>query len=86
MRKFLLELNKLIKDVIKGKRKAQMELYRLCFNTLMSVCSRYKKNKEDAAFLANDAFLKILTNLTKYDKKALIQASMSSRSIMAAIE
>lgn len=66
--------SKLIQDVIKGKRKAQLELYRLCFSVLMSVCSRYKNNKEDAAFLANDAFLKILKNLNKYDEKNPFEA------------
>jgi len=66
--------SKLIKDVIKGKRKAQLELYRLCFSLLMSVTSRYKNNKEDAAFLANDAFLKVVSNLKKYDKKNPFEA------------
>ncbi|MBL4669809.1 MAG: RNA polymerase sigma factor [Flavobacteriales bacterium] len=65
---------KLIKDVVKGKRKAQLELYSLCFNLLMSVASRYKNNKEDAAFLANDAFLKIINNLKKYDKETPFEA------------
>lgn len=40
----------------------------------MSVASRYKNNKEDAAFLANDSFLKILDNLNKYDKKIPFEA------------
>jgi RNA polymerase sigma-70 factor (ECF subfamily) len=40
----------------------------------MSVTSRYKKNKEDAAFLANDSFLKILDNLSKYDKTIPFEA------------
>ena len=66
--------SQLIKEVIKGKRKAQLELYRLCFSMLMSVASRYKNNKEDAAFLANDAFLKILTHLKKYNTKTPFEA------------
>ena len=50
----------LIERVINKERKAQLELYRICFSTLMSVAFRYKKNEADAAALSNDAFLKIL--------------------------
>lgn len=32
----------------------------------MRVAYRYKKNKDDAAILVNDSFLKVLTNLEKY--------------------
>ena len=64
----------LIKKVIKEDRKAQLELYRICFNTLMSVTNRYKNNEEDAVSLANNSFLKILTNLNKYDKKVPFEA------------
>lgn len=33
---------------------------------MMRVAFRYKKNKDDAAILVNDSFLKVLTNLEKY--------------------
>lgn len=64
----------LIREVIKQERKAQLELYRLCFNVLMSVAYRYKKNKEDAAELVNSSFLKILLNIKKYNKKVPFEA------------
>lgn len=50
----------------KEERRAQFELYRLCYSILLSVCLRYEKNKEDAEFLLNKAFYKILKNLDKY--------------------
>ncbi|MDZ7848143.1 MAG: RNA polymerase sigma factor [Owenweeksia sp.] len=56
------------------KRRAQFELYKLCYGTLMSVCLRYERNKEDAEFMLNKVFYKILTNLHRYDEKAPFEA------------
>jgi len=76
----------LIKRVEKQDRKAQMELYRICFSTLMSVAYRYKKNEEDAAALSNDAFLKILTNIKKYNSKRPFAAWIRRIAINSAID
>lgn len=65
---------KLIKDVIAGDRKSQIELYRRCFSVLMSSAYRYHNNEDDAAAVVNAAFLKIITKLDKYDDKAPFKA------------
>lgn len=52
----------------------------------MSVAYRYKKNEEDAAALANNAFLKILTNLEKYDRKKPFEAWIRRIAINEAID
>ncbi|MBD78895.1 MAG: RNA polymerase subunit sigma-24 [Crocinitomicaceae bacterium] len=54
---------KIIKSCVKNDRMAQQELYKLCYGPLLSICMRYKHNKEDGVAILNDAFLKILTNL-----------------------
>jgi RNA polymerase sigma factor (sigma-70 family) len=59
--------------VIDGDRRAQLELYRLCFNLLMGVARRYKKNEEDKQTLVNNAFMKIITNLYKYEEQSSFQ-------------
>jgi RNA polymerase sigma factor (sigma-70 family) len=51
----------------KRNAKAEFALYKYCFEILMPVCYRYTKNDDDAADLMNKGFLKILTNLDKYD-------------------
>jgi len=76
----------LIKRVEKQDRKAQMELYRICFSALMSVAFRYKKNEEDAAALSNDAFLKILTNIKKYNSNRPFAAWIRRIAINTAID
>lgn len=82
LRKFvflvLFELMKIRKELLesckKEDRKAQFELYRLCYSILLSVCLRYERNKEDAEFLLNKAFYKILKNLDKYSDNVPFEA------------
>lgn len=57
----------LIKACLKQDTRAEYTLYNECFQTLMSICYRYTRNEDDAADLVNKGFLKILTNLSKYD-------------------
>ncbi|MDB9984145.1 sigma-70 family RNA polymerase sigma factor [bacterium] len=65
---------KLIKACIKGERKAQQSLYQYCFQPLLSICMRYKNNKEDGVAILNDAFLKILTNIESLDPSVPFEA------------
>lgn len=64
----------LLEACIKEERRAQFELYRRCYSVLMSVCLRYERNKEDAEFMLNKVFYKILTHLHRYDHKAPFEA------------
>ncbi len=64
----------LIQDCIKGDRRAQFQLYKSCFNVLMGVCIRYKKDESEAASVLNMGFLKILNNLEKYNPSAPFEA------------
>ncbi len=64
----------LLKACLQEERRAQFELYKQCYGILMSVCIRYERNKEDAEFMLNKVFHKILTNLDRYDQKAPFDA------------
>ncbi|MBR9920522.1 MAG: RNA polymerase sigma factor [Bacteroidetes bacterium] len=57
----------LLKDCRKGDRKAQYQLFKTCFPVLMGVCSRYAQDQEWAKSGMNEAFLRILNNLKRYD-------------------
>lgn len=57
-----------------GERKAQYQLYRLCFPVLMAVCLRYRNDQSDALAALNDGFLKILQNLDRYPAEAPFEA------------
>jgi len=52
-----------------NNRRAQQELFRHCYPFLMNVCTRYRKNESEARAVLNQGFLKILTNISKYDSK-----------------
>ena len=64
----------LLAACINRERKAQFLLYKKCYGVLMSVCMRYKKNREDASGLVNQGFLKILNNIEKYNETAPFEA------------
>lgn len=55
----------LIAECIQGEPKAQEALYRALYPMMMSICSRYERNRQDAAALLNQGFLKVLRNLHK---------------------
>ncbi|MBL4653610.1 MAG: RNA polymerase sigma factor [Flavobacteriales bacterium] len=71
---------KLIRSCIKNDRKAQFALYKVCYQLLMNVCYRYKKDKSEAEAIMNQGFLKIVTNLDKYNENVPFEAW--SRKIM----
>jgi RNA polymerase sigma factor (sigma-70 family) len=58
----------------KDDRKAHYELYRICFNCLMSICMRYKKNQDDASEILNTGFLKIVTKIHTYRRDVPFEA------------
>lgn len=58
---------KLIDACINGDRKAEYELYKVTYSYLMSICVRYTRNADRAKEVLNIGFLKILTNLSKYN-------------------
>lgn len=58
----------LIASCIKGERKAEYELYKLCYSYLVSICIRYTRNQDRAKEVLNMGFFKILKNLKKYDQ------------------
>lgn len=55
----------LIARCIRRDRKAEHELYRVLYPLMMSICSRYEHNRQDAAARMNEGFLKVLKNLGK---------------------
>lgn len=53
----------LIARCIRHESRAQYELYRALHPVMMSICSRYERNPDDARARMNEAFLKVLTRL-----------------------
>lgn len=58
----------LLERVRKEDRKAQLELYRLCFPVLVATVRRYHTNQDEQVSLVNNAYLKIIKGLENYNE------------------
>lgn len=61
------ELQQLIAGCLQHSRKDQKLLYKAFYGFAMSICLRYAGNRYEAAEIMNQGFLKVFTNLHKYD-------------------
>ncbi len=57
----------IITGCIKGERKAQEQLYKNYYGAIMPICMRYTKNEQDALEVLNNSFLKVFTNIQRYE-------------------
>lgn len=57
----------IIKGCIDNHRQSQKELYRNYYSYAMSICVRYTGNQTDAIEVLNDGFLKVFSNIGKFD-------------------
>lgn len=60
-------IEKIIKGCRKRRRESQKELYKKFYGYGMSITLRYADSREQAAEILNDAFMKVFTNIEKYD-------------------
>lgn len=63
-----------IKKCIKGDEVKLRELYEHLFDRMMGICMRYKKDRTEAVSALNQAFMKVIANLKKYDPEKNLQA------------
>lgn len=60
------QLAALIQACVKGDKNSQKALYKSFYGYAMSICLRYCMNREEAAEVMNDGFMKVFTKLNKY--------------------
>jgi RNA polymerase sigma-70 factor (ECF subfamily) len=65
---------KLIKDCLKGKLKAQRELYELFAKTMLGVCYRYTRSTRDAEDVLQEGFVKVFHNLDQFKSEGELGA------------
>lgn len=51
----------------KGNPRAQRKLFKHFYSTVMAICMRYAGNSDEADDMLNDGFLKVFSNLDKYE-------------------
>lgn len=60
-------IRSILEGCLRGHRASQKLLYQTYYNYGMSISLRYANNRDEAAEVLNDAFMKIFSNLTKFD-------------------
>ena len=68
------ELQELLAGCRENDRKYQKALYKSFYSFSMGICLRYAGNRYEAAEVMNQGFLKVFTNLDKYDDKKPFKA------------
>lgn len=63
------DIEKLIRDCLKGDRNSQNLLYKSLYGKMMSVCLRYSEDSIQAKDIFQEAMFKIFQNLKKYEYK-----------------
>lgn len=62
-----LDIRPLLEGCLRAHRASQKSLYQHYYNYAMSISLRYASNRDEASEILNDAFMKIFTNLGKFD-------------------
>lgn len=76
----------LISGCISKDRKSQKELYRLYYGYSIRICLRYAKSKDEAVEMVNDGFMKVFTNMHKYDRQRSFYTWISTLMINTSID
>jgi RNA polymerase sigma factor (sigma-70 family) len=79
-------LDDIVKKCVKGDRKAQQELYKMYYSKMMGVCYRYTKNSENAKDILQDGFVKVYSNLNKYNFKGSLEGWIRRIMVNTAID
>jgi RNA polymerase sigma factor (sigma-70 family) len=63
----------LLQGCIKNDASAQQELYQRCSPKMLSVCYRYAKNREDAEDMLQEGFIKVFSQISKFEKRGSLE-------------
>ena len=63
----------IIAGCVRQEPKAQYELYRALYPMMMAICTRYERDRQEAAATMNQGFLKILDNIGTRRKEVPVE-------------
>jgi RNA polymerase sigma-70 factor (ECF subfamily) len=63
----------LLQGCIKNDASAQQELYQRYSPKMLSVCYRYAKTREDAEDMLQEGFIKVFSQITKFEKRGSLE-------------
>jgi RNA polymerase sigma-70 factor (ECF subfamily) len=68
------ELHQLIQGCVNQDRRSQKQLYKAFYGFAMAICLRYTGDRDEAAEVLNQGFLKVFNNIHKYDEEKRFKA------------
>jgi RNA polymerase sigma-70 factor (ECF subfamily) len=75
----------ILEGCIKNNRKAQRALFDKFAPTLLALCSRYARNRDEAQDILQDGFIKIFKNISQFGKKGSFEGWLKRIMINTAI-
>lgn len=81
-----MELNRWIEDCRQGNRRAQHQLYKHFFSPMYRLCMRYADTTDEADDMLNEGFLKVFSNLDKYENTGSFESWMRRVMTNAALD
>ncbi len=79
-------LDEVIDACLSDNNHAQRAMIKLFLGYAKSICLRYAANQEEAEEMVNDGFLKVFTNLKKYDRNQSFKAWLRTVFVNNAID
>lgn len=80
------DFSQLIADCLLRKRKAQNQLFKQFYDPLFAICMRFANNADDAKDMLAEGFLKIFSNLGKYENSGSFEAWLKRIMINSALD
>lgn len=81
----MLSENEIIDGCKKNSKSAQIALFEKYSPVLRNICCRYAVNRDEAEDLLHDGFIKILSNIGKYDRKGSFEGWLRKVTVNNAI-
>ncbi len=80
------ELHQLIRGCIRHDRKSQKMLYKAFYGFAMAICLRYAGNRDEAAEVMNQGFMKVFTKIETFDASKPFKAWLGRIMMNASID
>lgn len=80
------ELHQLIKGCVKQDRRSQKMLYKAFYGFSMAICLRYATDRDEAAGVMNQGFLKVFTKIDTYESARPFKAWLGKIMMNTAID
>ena len=66
-------VQRIVEGCANGDKKSQHELYQQFYGKMMAVCYRYANDPEEAKDILHDGFLKVFSNIRKYNYRGSLE-------------